>query len=142
MEEPGAGSSSNAVLTEQQRERGMARIGIELKKLVGSVWEADNDEAELERLNGAPQLIKQTLLLQDGPTKKVLMHKLVRPLYTTRCGPLRSRSDVFRGQYQNFQEVWVIACQALEEKLVALLARMTDTQRRYLPGVVGITVRS
>ena len=55
------------------------------------------------------------------------------PLYTTRCGALQARSCAFRGLLQNLNEVWVIACQALEEEIVAFLARRTDIEEDTYP---------
>ena len=61
------------------------------------------------------------------------MDKSIKPLYMSRCGALQSRSGAFRGQYQNFNEVWVIACQALEEEILAFLAHRTDIKEDTYP---------
>ena len=61
------------------------------------------------------------------------MHLSIKPLYTPICGVLRTRSGAFRGKYQDFKEVWVIACQALEEKIVAFLAHRTDITKHAYP---------
>ena len=54
-------------------------------------------------------------------------------LYRTRCGALQARFGGCRGLLQNLKEVWVIACQALEEKIVAFLSRKTDIEEDSYP---------
>ena len=68
--------------------------------------------------------------LQQGRLHKSLMDELIMPLYRTRCGALQG-TDLRR--YQDLNEVWIIACQALEEKIVAFLARRTDIDERTYP---------
>ena len=60
------------------------------------------------------ELKKLAQNLQDGPEKDSLLNELIKPLYTMRCGDLRAWFGTCRGGYQNLNEVWVIACQALE----------------------------
>ena len=55
------------------------------------------------------------------------------PLYRTRCGALQGRLGDYRGLYQDLNEGWIIACQALEEKIVAFLACRTDIDERTYP---------
>ena len=117
LEISGDTSSSSASEHEQQRRRKMLRLRIDLEKLIGSAWKAVNDEEELERCKDAYDLVKLLKILQDGPKKNILMHALIKPLYTPICGGLQAGSGASRGQRQDFKEVWVIACQAVEEEL-------------------------
>jgi hypothetical protein len=133
LEEPGAASSSSAAEPERQCKRRMTRLVNDLKKLIGSAWKADDVEEELERLKDAPHVIKLINLLRNGPNKSALMDLSIKPLYTSRCGALRTSSGAYRDRYQNFNEVWVIACQALEEKVVAFLAHRTDIKEETYP---------
>ena len=55
------------------------------------------------------------------------------PLYRTRCGALRAWFGDCRALSHNLKEVWVIACQALEEKIVSFLARRTDIEEDSYP---------
>ena len=71
LEIPGGARSSSAAEHEQHRQRKMARLVIDLQKLIGSAWKAVNDEEEIQRFKGAYHLIKLLKLLLNGP-KKVL----------------------------------------------------------------------
>jgi hypothetical protein len=103
----------------------MTRVSIDLKKFRKNV--SSDVQEECERLRDA------AYLLRTGPTKKTLTRPSIKPLYTSRCGALQQRSGAFRGLYQNFTEVWVIACQALEEKVVTFMAHRTDIEEGTYP---------
>ena len=111
----------------------MTRLVIDLQKLSGSAWKADGVGQAWKADVGGRHLIKLLNLLRNGPNERALMDKSIKPLYTSRFGALQSWSGDFRGQRQNFNEVWVIACQALEEKIVAFLAHRTDIKEDAYP---------
>ena len=71
LEIPDCARSSSAAEHEQHRQRKMARLVIDLQKLIGSAWKADNDEEEIEKFKGAHHLIKLLKLLLNGPNKKI-----------------------------------------------------------------------
>ena len=133
LEISGGARSSSAAEHEQHRQRKMARLVIDLQKLIGSAWKAVNDEEEIERFKAAHHLMKLLKVLLNGPKYNTLMHLSIKPLYTPICGGLQAGSGAFHGKRQDFKEVWVIACQALEEKIVVFLAHRTDITKHAYP---------
>ena len=115
----------------------MTRIVNDLQKFIASALTREACIAEHERpmkeAKIALELKDLAKCLRDGPTKDSLLDKLITPLYKDRCGALQAWFGACRGHVQNLNEVWVIACQALEEKIVAFLARRTDTDENTYP---------
>ena len=116
----------------------MTRVVNDLQKLIESAWKTEDYILATEKhvkvdLPGLLELKKQAYRLRGGPRYESLMDKLIRPLYTTRCGALQAWGGAYRGLRQNMNEVWVIACQALEEKIVAFLSRRTDIDEETYP---------
>ena len=110
------------------------RVVYDLQNLIASAWKREDGLAELEKhVKEAVELRNLANKLQQGPLYRSLVDKLIMPLYRTRCGAVQGRSGDYRGLLQDVNEVWIIACQALEEKIVAFLARRTDVdERTYL----------
>ena len=134
MDELGGACSSSAALSECQRKRRLTRVVNDLQNLIASAWKREDDLAELEKhMKEALELKNLANKLQQGPRKRSLMDKLIMPLCRTRCGALQGGSGDYRGLHQVRNEVWIIACQAWEEKILAFLARRTDIdERTYL----------
>ena len=137
LEELGAASANSASLSEQPRKMIMTSVANELQKLIASAWKREDYIVDLDSYMRedliAVELKEQAYLLQHGPKTESLMDQLIMPLYRTRCGALQAWCGAYRGLRQNLNEVWVIACQALEEKIVALLARSTDIDKYLSP---------
>ena len=132
LEIPGDASSNSAAEHEQRRQRTMAGLVIDLQNLIGSAWKAINDEEEIQRFQEAHHLINLLKILLNGPKYHILMHMSIKPLYTSICGGLQA-GFYLHGKRQDFKEVWVIACQALEEKIVVFLAHRTDITKHAYP---------
>ena len=134
VDELGGACSSRAGLLEWQRKWRLTKVVKDLQKLISSAWKRKGGLAEVgTHMTKADELKNIAKKLQEGPHRQILIHKLITPLYRTRCGALQATSGDSRGLYQDQNEVWIIACQALEETIVAFLASRTDIDSTTYP---------
>ena len=80
-----------------------------------------------DELQELKRIISALNVLSHGPKAEVLYHKYITPLYKPQCGAaLKLRSGTYRDGYQNFEELWVVACQKLRTQIATFVELHTD----------------